>query len=102
MFYEFAVKLCYRPQPLINETKRIEFLFELFNKYTGGMFGEKGKKNKSKKLAPSKHPVYRKRIYHLIHRALREPPKKPGQCQIPIRKFIFNLFFLLTVEIPYS
>jgi len=44
-----AVDLCYRPQPFINETKRIEFLFELYDKYTSGMFGE-GKKKKIKKL----------------------------------------------------
>ena len=43
-----AVDQCYRPQPFINETKRIEFLFELYDKYTAGMFvGEKkGKKKK--------------------------------------------------------
>nr|WP_211217451.1 type IIL restriction-modification enzyme MmeI [Segetibacter koreensis] len=40
-----AVDLCYRPQPFINETKRIEFLFELYDKYTYGMF----EKVKSKK-----------------------------------------------------
>ncbi|MEO8415464.1 MAG: type IIL restriction-modification enzyme MmeI [Ginsengibacter sp.] len=40
-----AVDLCYRPQPFINETKRIEFLFELYDKLTSGMFGkEKMKK----------------------------------------------------------
>ena len=40
-----AVDLCYRPQPFINETKRIEFLFELYDEIVGGMFGgkEKGK-----------------------------------------------------------
>lgn len=43
-----AVDLCYRPQPFPNETKRIEFLFELYDKYTAGIFaGEK--KNKTKK-----------------------------------------------------
>ncbi len=36
-----AVDLCYRPQPFINETKRIEFLFELYDKYTAGMFAIK-------------------------------------------------------------
>jgi hypothetical protein len=40
-----AVDLCYRPQPFVNETKRVEFLFELYDKYTGGMFVE-GKKSK--------------------------------------------------------
>ena len=44
-----AVDLCYRPQPFINETKRIEFLFELYDKYTSGMFRvEKKKKSKAK------------------------------------------------------
>ena len=33
-----AVDLCFRSQPFINETKRIEFLFELFDKYTAGLF----------------------------------------------------------------
>lgn len=41
-----AVDLCYRPQPFVNEAKRIEFLFELFDRYTGGLFGEKKKKGK--------------------------------------------------------
>lgn len=42
-----AVDLCYRPQPFINETKRIEFLFELYDKYTAGLFvGRKRNKNK--------------------------------------------------------
>jgi hypothetical protein len=40
-----AVDLCYRSQPFINETKRIEFLFELYDKYTSGLF-VKEKKNK--------------------------------------------------------
>ena len=44
-----AVDLCYRPQPFINETKRIEFLFELYDKYTSGMF-VKEKKAKIKKF----------------------------------------------------
>jgi hypothetical protein len=41
-----AVDLCYRSQPFINETKRIEFLFELYDKYTAGLFVKerKGKK----------------------------------------------------------
>ncbi|HEX8461746.1 MAG TPA: type IIL restriction-modification enzyme MmeI, partial [Segetibacter sp.] len=41
-----AVDGCYRPQPFINETKRIEFLFELYDKYTNGMFGTGKLKNK--------------------------------------------------------
>ncbi len=43
-----AVDLCYCPQPFINETKRIEFLFELYDKYTAGLF-VKEKKGKKKK-----------------------------------------------------
>lgn len=44
-----AVDLCYRPQPFINETKRIEYLFELYDKYTAGLFvEEKKKKTKTK------------------------------------------------------
>ncbi|MBI1341731.1 MAG: class I SAM-dependent DNA methyltransferase [Terrimonas sp.] len=42
-----AVDLCYRPQPFPNETKRIEFLFELYDKYTAGIFAkERHKKRK--------------------------------------------------------
>ena len=43
-----AVDLCYRPQPFVNETKRIEYLFELYDKYTAGLFveGKKGGKRK--------------------------------------------------------
>lgn len=39
-----AVDLCYRSQPFPNETKRIEYLFELYEKYTGGLFGGNTKK----------------------------------------------------------
>ena len=46
-----AVDQCYRPQSFASEAKRIEFLFELYEKYTAGMFAEvkpkKGKKIKS-------------------------------------------------------
>jgi hypothetical protein len=42
-----AVDLCYRPQPFINAAKRIEFLFELYEKYTADLFTkEKVKKGK--------------------------------------------------------
>jgi len=45
-----AVDLCYRPQPFSTETKRIEFLFELYEKYTADLFTiEKPKKLKIKK-----------------------------------------------------
>lgn len=44
-----AVDLSYRAQAFPNETKRITFLFELFDKYTGGLFVmEKKKKTKPK------------------------------------------------------
>lgn len=43
-----AVDSCYRPQQFLNETKRIEFLFELYDKYTSGMFAV-GKIKKAKK-----------------------------------------------------
>jgi len=33
-----AVDLCYRSQPFPNDTKRIEFLFDLYDKYTSGLF----------------------------------------------------------------
>ncbi|MCX6287634.1 MAG: class I SAM-dependent DNA methyltransferase [Bacteroidetes bacterium] len=44
-----AVDLCYRPQPFPNETKRIEFLFELYDKYTADLFTKEkpGKKRKT-------------------------------------------------------
>jgi len=41
-----AVDLCYRPQPFPNETKRIEFLFELYEKYTKPLITEKKPKKK--------------------------------------------------------
>ena len=41
-----AVDLCYRSQPFPNETKRIEFLFELYDKYTSGMFPTEKKSKK--------------------------------------------------------
>jgi hypothetical protein len=46
-----AVDLAYRPQPFPSEAKRMEFLFELYEKYTAGLFGgeKKGKKKKSAK-----------------------------------------------------
>ncbi len=47
-----AVDGCYRPQPFINETKRIEFFFELYDKYTSGMFASQEGKSKRNKLAP--------------------------------------------------
>ena len=40
-----AVDSCYRSQPFINETKRIEFLFELYDKYTAGLFVKEKKES---------------------------------------------------------
>lgn len=42
-----AVDQCYRSQPFTSEAKRIEYLFELYEKYTAGMFVAE-KKNKKK------------------------------------------------------
>jgi hypothetical protein len=41
-----AVDLAYRPQSFINETKLMEFLFELYSKYTDGLFAPQKKKRK--------------------------------------------------------
>jgi len=41
-----AVDLAYRPQPFTSEAKRIEFLFELYDKYTAGLFAVEKKKKK--------------------------------------------------------
>ncbi len=41
-----AVDLCYRPQPFASEAKRIEYLFELYDQYTAGMFVVQKKKRK--------------------------------------------------------
>lgn len=43
-----AVDLCYRPQPFPSEAKRIEYLFELYDKYTAGLFPAEKKKPKKK------------------------------------------------------
>jgi type II restriction/modification system DNA methylase subunit YeeA len=44
-----AVDLAYRPQPFPTEAKRMEFLFELYEKYTAGLF-VKEKTKKAKKM----------------------------------------------------
>ncbi len=43
-----AVDLCYRSQPFTSEANRIEYLFELYAKYTSGLFAGEGKKKKKK------------------------------------------------------
>lgn len=45
-----AVDLAYRPQPFTSDANRMEFLFELYEKYTAGLFAVE-KKSKSKKKA---------------------------------------------------
>lgn len=46
-----AVDLAYRSQPFISEAKRVEFLFELYEKYTADLFTkEKPKKNNKRSL----------------------------------------------------
>ena len=42
-----AVDLCYRSQPFPNETKRIEFLFELYDKYAASLFASSKKTKKA-------------------------------------------------------
>ena len=44
-----AVDQCYRSQPFTTDAKRIEYLFELYEKYTAGMFVEEKLKNNKKK-----------------------------------------------------
>ncbi len=46
-----AVDLVYRPQPFLSEVKRMEFLFELYEKYTADLFTkERPKKVKKIKI----------------------------------------------------
>lgn len=44
-----AVDNCYRSQPFPNESKRIEYLFELYDKYTAGLFSKENVKIKRAK-----------------------------------------------------
>jgi hypothetical protein len=46
-----AVDLAYRPQPFTSDANRMEFLFELYEKYTAGLFAveKKGKTGQGKK-----------------------------------------------------
>ena len=43
-----AVDVAYRPQPFTTEAKRMEFLFELYEKYTADLFTKEKEKKKSK------------------------------------------------------
>jgi type I restriction-modification system DNA methylase subunit len=49
---DIAVDLAYRPQPFTSETKRMEFLFELYEKYTADLFTGERVKKKSKVVKP--------------------------------------------------
>ena len=42
-----AVDLCYRPQPFINETKQIEYLFELYDKFMSDISGGEEEKEET-------------------------------------------------------
>jgi hypothetical protein len=44
-----AVDLAYRPQPFLSEAKRMEFLFELYEKYTANLFTKEKVKKSAKK-----------------------------------------------------
>ena len=44
-----AVDIAYRPQPFTTDAKRVEFLFELYEKYTADLFSVDKKKKKAKK-----------------------------------------------------
>ena len=47
-----AVDSAYRPQPFTSEAKRIEFLFELYDQYTAGLFAPEKKKRGRKSDTP--------------------------------------------------
>jgi hypothetical protein len=42
-----AVDQCYRSAPFTSEAKRMEFLFELYEKYTAGLLVAEKKKGKA-------------------------------------------------------
>ncbi len=45
-----AVDQCYRSQSFASETKRIEYLFDLYDRYVGGLFGGEKKKSPKRKV----------------------------------------------------
>ena len=49
-----AVDLAYRPQPFTTEAGRMVFLFDLYEKYTSGLFVEKKKKRNSPQMNADK------------------------------------------------
>lgn len=44
-----TVDLCYRPAAFLNETRRIEFLFELYEQYTAPLMALAGEGKKKKR-----------------------------------------------------
>ena len=46
-----AVEMAYRPQAFINDVKRMEFLFELYEQYTQDLFTKEKVKKKKKGAA---------------------------------------------------
>jgi hypothetical protein len=50
-----AVDLCYRPQLFTSEAKRIEYLFELYEKYSNGLFQTEKKDKKKKQIQERPH-----------------------------------------------
>ena len=49
-----AVDLAYRPQPFPSEAKRMEFLFELYEKYTANLFTKEKVKAPKKRTGKAK------------------------------------------------
>ena len=49
-----AVDLAYRPQPYPSEAKRMEFLFELYEKYTANLFTKEKVKAPKKRTGKAK------------------------------------------------
>jgi len=52
-----AVDLAYRPQPFVSEAKRLEFLFELYEKYTANLFTVEKKKKGKQGSKKNRKPV---------------------------------------------
>jgi hypothetical protein len=66
-----AVDLCYRPHPFTDESRRIEFLFDLYEKYTGGLFVPEKKKKPSVKNRTQNNS--QKTVPQLVPRKIKNP-----------------------------
>ena len=53
-----AIYLCYHPQPFPNEIKRLEFLFDFYDKYTAELFVKEKKTKKQVSLKNFKRPLH--------------------------------------------